>query len=149
MYRLERSRYGLVMKGIGMADTLTQSVGVNIMKYKLAAFVLGAFFAGIIGAFYASMIHYISADEFTFNMVLFIIVYAVAGGLMRNIMGPIVGVIILIALAEGLKEIPGYDPKIEPIIFGGILVLVMLFLPEGLISLPEKLRLLIKKSRAS
>ncbi|MFC2039335.1 branched-chain amino acid ABC transporter permease [Chloroflexota bacterium] len=144
--RLEKSRYGLIMESIGQADDLTESVGVSIMKYKLWAFVIGAFFAGIIGSYFASVHHFVHPKEFDFQMVLFLIVYAVAGGL-RSFAGPIVGVIALSLLTVGLKEIPGYDPKTEPIIFGGILVCVMLFLPGGLISLPEKVRSLFKPLR--
>lgn len=141
MYRLEKSRYGLTLMAMGQADNLAESVGVNIVRYKLTAFAIGAFFAGIAGAFFASMQHFIDPEEFGFYMVLFLIVYAVAGGL-RSFIGPILGVIVLLALPVGLKEIPGYDPKIEPIIFGGILVAIMLFLSEGFVTVPRKLWLL-------
>jgi ABC-type branched-subunit amino acid transport system permease subunit len=62
-------------------------------------------------------------------------------------MGPVYGVIILLALPIGLKEIPGYDPKIEPIILGSILVLIMLTMSEGFVSAPGKVWLLIQKAR--
>lgn len=141
MYLLDKSRYGLTLKAMGQADNLAESVGVNVMRYKLSAFVVGAFFAGIAGAFFASMQHFIDPEEFSFAMVLFIILYAVAGGL-RSFIGPIIGVIVLLILPVILKEIPGYDPKIEPIIFGGILVAIMLFLSGGFVTLPGKLWLL-------
>lgn len=143
MYRLEKSRYGLTLKAIGQADNLAQSIGVDVMRYKLTAFTIGAFFAGIIGAFFASMQHFIDPEEFGFAMVLFLIVYAAAGGL-KSFMGPIYGAIILLALPIFLKEIPGYDPKIEPIIFGGILVAIMLFMADGFVTFPGKVWTLYK-----
>src|SRR5499426_704482 len=53
LWRLERSRLGLTWKSIGLADHLAQSLGVNIARYKLIAFMVGCFFAGVAGAFYA------------------------------------------------------------------------------------------------
>lgn len=145
-YRLEKSKYGLTMKAMGQADMLTEAVGVNIMRYKLAAFVLCALFSGVVGCYFASVQHFIDPEEFTFLPSLYLVLYPVVGGLM-SFRGPIWGVVFLMALPIGLKEIPGYDPKIEPIIFGSILVVVMLFLPSGLVSLPARAMALYNKLR--
>jgi branched-chain amino acid transport system permease protein len=144
MFRLGRSRYGLTLRAMGQADALAQSVGVHIMRYKLTAFIVSALFSGVIGAFFASMQHFIDPEEFGFTMSLYLVVYAVVGGL-ATFMGPVIGVIVLLALPIGLKEIPGYDPKIEPIIYGGLLALAMLFLPDGLVSVPRKATAIYRK----
>src|SRR5713226_1400676 len=59
LYKLEHSRLGLIWKSIGMADNLAQSLGVNIANHKLLAFMLGCFFAGVAGAFYAHFIRFL------------------------------------------------------------------------------------------
>jgi branched-chain amino acid transport system permease protein len=137
-YRLEKSRYGLTLRSIGQAPELAESVGVHLMRYKVSAFALGAFVSAWVGAFFASVQHFIDPEEFAFMGTLYIVVYAVAGGL-TMFWGPLVGVAALFILPIGLKELPGYDPKIEPIIFGGILIAIIMFLPGGIISLPWKI----------
>src|SRR6266508_6047569 len=66
LYKLEQSRLGLVCKIICMADNLAQSLGVNVAGYKLLAFSLGCFFAGVAGAFYAHFIRFLFPPEFGF-----------------------------------------------------------------------------------
>src|SRR6267143_1618066 len=58
LWKLERSRLGLIWKSIGMADNLAQSLGVDIARHKLLAFMLGCFFAGTAGAFSAHFIRF-------------------------------------------------------------------------------------------
>src|SRR6266404_2040373 len=58
LWKLERSRLGLIWKSIGMADNLAQSLGVNIANQKLLAFAIGCFFAGVGGSFYAHFIRF-------------------------------------------------------------------------------------------
>jgi len=137
-YRLEKSRYGLTLRSIGQAPELAESVGIHLMRYKISAFALGAFVSAWVGGFFASVQHFIDPEEFAFMGTLYIVVYAVAGGL-TMFWGPLVGVAALFILPIGLKELPGYDPKIEPIIFGGILMVIIMFLPGGMISLPWKI----------
>lgn len=59
LYKLEYSRLGLIWKSIGMADNLATSLGVNVARYKLLAFGVGCFFAGVAGAFYAHFIRFL------------------------------------------------------------------------------------------
>jgi branched-chain amino acid transport system permease protein len=135
-YRLEHSRYGLTLNAIGQADALAESIGVNVMRYKVSVFAVTAFFAGIAGAFFASMQHFIDPEEFGFNMSLLVVVYAVISGL-RSFWGPAIGVPIMLSIPILLKEIPGYDPKIEPIIMGVGLATIMIALPQGMVGWPR------------
>jgi branched-chain amino acid transport system permease protein len=146
LYRLEKSRFGLTLRSIGQAPELAESVGVHLMRYKIAAFAMGAFISAWVGGYFASVQHFIDPEEFAFMGTLYIVVYAVAGGL-TMFWGPLVGVAALFLLPIGLKELPGYDPKIEPIIFGGILITIIMFLPGGMISLPGKIWPVLKKIR--
>src|SRR5262249_18694803 len=89
LWRLERSRLGLTWKSIGLADHLAQSLGVNIATYKLLAFMVGCFFAGVAGAFYAHFIRFLFPPEFGFLVATNILVYNFVGG-RGHFLGPLV-----------------------------------------------------------
>jgi len=131
LFKILRSRAGMTFKAIGQADELCQSVGVNIMMYKIAAFAAGCFFAGIAGSLYAHYIHTISPHDFTFNLSITTIIYVVVGGMERP-SGPVLGAIVLTFLSEALSSMGHYDE----IGLGITLVVVMLFIRGGLIELP-------------
>jgi branched-chain amino acid transport system permease protein len=133
LYKLEQSRLGLVWKSIGMADNLAQSLGVNIAHYKLLAFTLGCFFAGVAGAFYAHFIRFLFPPEFGFLLATNILVYNFVGG-RGHFVGPIVGAVFLSLLSEPFRGSP-----YETIFFSLAMLLTILFLPGGLITLPGKL----------
>ena len=133
LYKLERSRLGLVWKSIGMADNLAQSLGVNIANYKLLAFTLGCLFAGVAGAFYAHFIRFLFPPEFGFLLATNILVYNFVGG-RGHFAGPIVGAGFLSLLSEPFRGSP-----YETIFYSIVMLLAILFLPGGLITLPGKL----------
>jgi branched-chain amino acid transport system permease protein len=133
LYKVEYSRLGLVWKGIGMADNLAQSLGVNIANGKLLAFSLGCFFAGVAGAFYAHFIRFLFPPEFGFLLATNILVYNFVGG-RGHFAGPIVGAVFLSLLSEPFRGSP-----YETIFFSIVMLLTILFLPGGLITLPGKL----------
>lgn len=133
LYRLEYSRLGLIWKSIGMADNLSQSLGVNVANYKLSAFTLGCFLAGVAGAFYASFFRFLFPPEFSFLLSVNILVYNFVGG-RGHFIGPIVGAAFLTLLVE-----PFRGSAYETIFFSIAMLLTILFLPGGLITLPGKL----------
>src|SRR5215468_8437156 len=133
LWKLEHSRLGLIWKSIGMGDNLAQSLGVNIARHKLLAFMLGCFFAGTAGAFYAHFIRFLFPPEFGFLMATNILVYNYVGG-RGHFAGPIVGAIFLSLLSEPFRGSP-----YETIFFSIAMLLTILFLPGGLVTLPGKL----------
>jgi branched-chain amino acid transport system permease protein len=136
-HRLDKSRYGMTFQSIAMADNLAQSVGVNIINYKVLAFAGASFFAGLVGAFYASLQHYVSPMDFTILDSIMLIVFLIVGG-RASILGPIVGVAVLVWLPVLLEQLPFYKPTVLPIIYGSFLLVVMLLLPEGLLGIRER-----------
>ena len=66
MWRIDRSRIGLILKSIAQRDVLAHSLGINIMKYRMLAFIVGCFFAGLAGSFYAHYVHIVSPEGFSF-----------------------------------------------------------------------------------
>jgi len=133
LWKLEHSRLGLIWKSIGMADNLAQSLGVDIARHKLLAFMLGCFFAGVAGAYYAHFIRFLFPPEFGFLMATNILVYNYVGG-RGHFLGPILGAIFLSLLSEPFRGSP-----YETIFFSIAMLLTILFLPGGLITLPQKL----------
>lgn len=134
LYRLDKSRIGDTLKAINSQDSLAKSVGINIIQYKILAFAIGSFFAGIAGVVLAHRLWAVEPQQFGFGSTLYLLVWVVFGGT-RTFAGPIIGVTVLTALGELL------DPLVEwvPMIYGAILILTLLFLPEGLEGLPRRL----------
>ncbi len=151
--RLRDSRLGRAWIAIREDETAAAAMGVPLMRTKTWAYATGAFFGGVAGAYYASYNGGAYADEFFFNISVFILCMVILGG-MGNIWGVIFGACFLEYLdREGLANIgawlnghfgPGGSdiqiwnkvldvPLYEFGIFGTILVVVMLFRPEGLI----------------
>jgi branched-chain amino acid transport system permease protein len=133
LWRLERSRFGLTWKSIGLADNLAQSLGVNIAAHKLLAFMVGCFFAGVAGAFYAHFIRFLFPPEFGFLVATNILVYNFVGG-RGHPAGPVIGAVFLTLLSE-----PFRGSAYETIFFSIAMLLTILFLPGGIITLPAKL----------
>lgn len=146
MYRLDRSRFGLTLRCIQGGDVLSASVGINIIGYQIAAFAIGSFFAGIGGAFHVHWLRLVDGGMFSFTALLYIILYAVVGGT-RSFMGPVYGCVLFIGFPVFLKYIPNYDPKIEPLIFGSILLLTIRFMPEGISGFIQRVSKKIKGLR--
>jgi len=133
LYRLEHSRLGLIWRSIGQADHLAQSLGVNVARYKLVAFTVGCFFAGVAGAFYAHFIRFLFPPEFGFLVATNILVYNFVGG-RGHFAGPVVGAVFLSLASEPFRGSP-----YETIFFSIVMLMAILFLPGGLVTLPGRL----------
>ena len=134
LYAIEHSRIGLTWLSIQQADFLAESVGVNTARFKVLAFCIGCFFAGIAGSFYSQYISVINPRTFGFFFAIYIVVYVIVGGTGR-FSGPIYGAFILTILPEFIRVLKEF----QPFIFAGVLMLVIFFLPEGLVGLPQRL----------
>jgi branched-chain amino acid transport system permease protein len=128
--RVTRSRIGMVLQSIREGDLLASSVGIPVFRYKLLAFVMASFFAGLAGSYYAHYFRYISPLVFTFQYSLSVLIFVVIGG-MASVSGPVVGAVLLTLVPE-MFRVTG---KYQMLIFGGILVFAMLFMPDGVIGL--------------
>jgi branched-chain amino acid transport system permease protein len=135
LYALERSRVTLNWLSIQQAESLAESIGINTTGFKVLAFVIGSFFAGIAGGFYSQYIGAITPSAFGFVYTVFCVVYMIVGGV-RSFYGPIIGAVILTFLPELARVLKEY----QPFVFAGILMLIIFFLPDGVISLPQRLR---------
>jgi len=142
LYRLENSRFGLTLKSMAQAEDLGESVGINTFAFKMFAFAISSFFLGLTGALYAHTLQYISPSAFSIWLTFYVMMFCYIGGT-GSFAGPIVGSVFLSLLTEPLRGFLYY----ERVFYAIAIILVVLFLPGGLISLPAKLSLLIKRVR--
>jgi branched-chain amino acid transport system permease protein len=142
LYRIERSRIGLTFHAIHWQDRLAESVGVSTFRYRMLAFVLASFFAGLAGALYAHYIGTVSPNRFEVEYMVFVLIWAIVGGT-ATFYGPILGVVVLTVINEVVLRSLGAD-EWRPMIYGAILIASVLFLPQGLESLWPKLKGLLR-----
>ena len=126
--RLHFSRIGRAWESIREDETAAELMGVNTFIYKLLAYAMGGAFAGMAGAFFASRMKFVSPESFTFLESAMVLCMVVLGG-MGSIPGVILGAAALIILPEMFREFELY----RMLAFGAVMVLMMLFRPEGLI----------------
>lgn len=119
---LINSRDGRAIKSIRDNDIAAESIGINISKYKVSAFVIAAGFAGIAGALYAHNVGIIKPSIFDYNKSIEILVFVVLGG-MGNIPGSIISAIILTLLPEFLR---GAD-NLRMLLYAIVLIVMMIF----------------------
>ena len=127
--RLQDSRLGRAWIALREDEIACQAMGVDKRKTKLVAFSLGAFWAGIVGVMFAAKTTFINPASFTFLESAIILSIVVLGG-MGSIIGVMFGALILILMPEYLRALSEY----RMLAFGGILVCMMIFRPQGLIS---------------
>lgn len=125
--RLRRSRIGRAFKAIKEDEVAARLMGIHVDRYKLIAFTLGAFIAGLAGALNAHYTFFVSPREYGFENAVDILTMTVLGGI-SSLIGPIMGATILTLLPEALRFLDQYRLAVN----GVILILVVLFLPTGL-----------------
>lgn len=133
--RTDKSRIGMVFKAISQSESLAESIGISTMKFKVLGCALGCFFAGMAGSLYAHFVGIITPSDFGIHSVLTPIAYVVVGG-MGSVFGPVIGTAFLMILSHFFLRQFGFY---ELLLYGMIIVLIIRFMPEGLISVPRVL----------
>lgn len=123
-----RSRHGRAVISIREDEIAAEASGINTTYYKLLAFVMSAFFAGIAGALYAHHIGILVPTKFDFNYSVEILVMVVLGG-MGSITGSVISATVLTILPEALRDFASY----RMLLYSVVLICVMLFRPSGLL----------------
>lgn len=132
LFTLGRSRHGRAIISIRENEVAAEATGIPTTYYKLFAFTMGAFFAGIAGALYAHQIGMLTPRYFDFNKSIEYLVMVVLGG-MSSITGSILSTAVLVTLPEFLREFAGW----RMVIYSLLLILMMIFRPEGLLGSRE------------
>lgn len=125
--RLRRSKIGRAFEAIKEDEIAARLMGVNVARYKLLAFVIGAVIAGIAGGLNAHYTFTIGPNNYGFENAVDILTMAVFGGT-SNLIGPTLGASILTLLPEALRELKNFRLAVN----GLILILVILYLPKGI-----------------
>ncbi|MGD0627192.1 MAG: branched-chain amino acid ABC transporter permease, partial [Thermodesulfobacteriota bacterium] len=131
--RLKASKMGYYMLAIKLDQEAADSLGVNVVKYKLICWCLSAFLTALGGTFYAQLLLYVAPDRLlSIPLSLELIITTLIGGI-GTIAGPIIGAFILIPIGEILRmQLGGQYALVQVIIYGTILIAIILFLPKGI-----------------
>ncbi|HEX9400935.1 MAG TPA: branched-chain amino acid ABC transporter permease [Anaeromyxobacter sp.] len=143
LWRLRGSKWGFALEAIREDEAAARTMGIHTTAYKLAMLVLGAALAGLAGGLEAHFTFMVAPNGFGFSRVVDMLVFAVVGGT-AAFYGPVVGATFLTLLPEVLREIApllGIEPgPLRFLVNGVVLLAVILFLPNGIVSLPRRLR---------
>lgn len=131
--RVERSWIGLNLDALRLDETAASCFGLNIVRWKITAFLLGNFFVGVAGALSGMVIGFVAPTSFTFADSLIFVSIILLGGI-GNVWGLIVAAAIVVIVPEKLQAIQEY----RFLLFGVLVMLMLLFRPEGL--LPRSVR---------
>ena len=124
---LVHSTYGRGFIAVHDDEIAAEAMGINTTRYKITAFVIGAFFAGIAGGLFAHQISTIDPRGFTFMRSIEIVVFVILGG-MGNTVGVILAAVLLTVLTEYLREIGEW----RMVMYSFLLIVLMLTRPQGL-----------------
>jgi ABC-type branched-subunit amino acid transport system ATPase component/ABC-type branched-subunit amino acid transport system permease subunit len=125
--RLLRSMWGRTLIAVKDSEEAAEAVGVNVLRWKVMAFVISAAWAGLGGAFFAHQNGFINSDSFTFSSSLFFLTALIVGGLGHD-WGPLVGVLVLTLLNQVSAQLFEY----RFFTLGALLLGVLVFMPRGI-----------------
>jgi branched-chain amino acid transport system permease protein len=130
-----QSRVGRALRSIHDSEMAASAVGVNVAKYKIVVFTLSAVLASFAGSLYAHYLNFINPSSFDLFVSIKLIIMIILGG-MHSLWGAIVGAVLISFLSY---EWLHFFEDAEVMIYGSIVLLIVIFLPDGIISLPRKL----------
>ncbi|EGI78329.1 branched-chain amino acid ABC transporter permease [Hylemonella gracilis] len=134
-WRLLRSPWGKAFMALRDNPIRAESLGVHIRNYTLLSFAIGAAFAGVAGVLFASLVQFIEPAPFTVGASIMMYLMVVVGG-PGYFLGPVVGAAVGVLLPEWLRFAQAW----YLFIFGAAVVLMMIWLPDGLLSIPDRIR---------
>jgi len=138
IWLIMRSRIGLAFLAIRENETEARVAGVDPVRYRLLAFAMSAYLAGVAGALQIHHIGYLTPELYGVDNSFWPVTYVILGGL-GTLAGPVIGTIVLTVIWEGLKSTGLTFGRY--VIVGFMLILTIIFLPRGLVNLPEKIRI--------
>lgn len=138
LYCLEKSKLGFTWLAIRDADKIAGAVGVNVLRYKVICFSVSCFFAGLGGGLFAHFERALGPHATAFFGVMttiYFLIYMVVGGKSR-FAGPILGAVVLSLISEFTRPVEEY----QSMVIGAIAIGMVMIIPDGLVSIPEKVR---------
>lgn len=135
LWWLLRSPWGKAFTALRDNAIRAESLGVDTRSYTLLAFAIGAAYAGVAGALFASLVQFIEPAPFTVGASIMMYLMVVVGG-PGYFLGPVLGAAVGVILPEWLRFAQAW----YLFVFGSAVVLLMIWLPDGLLSIPERIR---------
>ena len=135
LWGLLRSPWGKAFTALRDNPIRAESLGVDIRSYTLLSFAIGAVYAGVAGALFASLVQFIEPAPFTVGASIMMYLMVVVGG-PGYFLGPVLGAAVGVVLPEWLRFAQAW----YLFVFGSAVVLLMIWLPDGLLSIPDRLR---------
>ncbi len=127
IHRLVTSRHGRALKAIRDHELTAQVMGINTSAYKITIFTLAAALAGLAGSLYAHYITFINPESFGLHTSILVLTMVVLGG-MGSLLGSVIGALVLTVLPEMLRTVADY----QDLAYGGLLVAMLIWRPQGL-----------------
>ena len=136
VYVITKTRLGIGLMAIRENEEKAEGLGIDTTRHKVIAFMVSAFFPGMVGGFFASYLEYVNPDScFSILYSANILLMAILGGL-GTVAGPIIGSSIIVVASELLSFTVGHQCRL--VLFGCVLVVLAIFLPDGILSLRER-----------
>jgi branched-chain amino acid transport system permease protein len=129
-FNIIHSRIGRALRSISTSELAAATIGINIAKYKILVFFISAIYASLAGSLYGHFMNYVNPTPFSLFVSLQILIMVVVGG-HGSVWGALIGASLLTVLPEYLRALEDFDV----LIYGVILMLTMVLLPNGLVSL--------------
>jgi branched-chain amino acid transport system permease protein len=135
VYRaLYASKIGRAWNAIGSSLKLADSVGINVVRYRIANVIIGNFFLALAGSYYAAYNQAVAPNTFSFPATVYVMMYLVVGGLASNLAGPMIGALIITFIPEYLRMAKEY----EAIVTGVAIILIIIFIPRGIMGILDE-----------
>ena len=135
-YLLYHSKIGRAWKAIGASPRLGSSLGIDVVKYRLANVLISNFFLGIAGSYFVAYSRVVVPTSFGLAASVMVMMYVVIGGFGHSFAGPIVGALVVTSIPEALR----LADKYELVFSGGITIAIIVLVPMGLVGLLDVLR---------
>jgi branched-chain amino acid transport system permease protein len=137
VWLLFATRFGIAITAVHDDERVADLMGLNVRAFQVAAFTLGAGFAGIGGGLFAHHFSYVEAQYFGFSLSISIVLYVLFGGT-QSVLGPLLGAGVFTLLPELLRG----SAQWRYVLFAAIVILVMVVRPQGLVTGTQMQRLL-------
>ena len=144
IWYIMKTRIGLAFLAIRENELEARAAGIDPVRYRLLAFALSAYLAGVAGALQIHHIGYLTPELYGVENSFWPVTYVILGGL-GTLAGPVIGTVVLTIIWEGLKATGITFGRY--VIVGVILILAIIFLPQGLVSLPEQVQEWLNRRR--
>ena len=127
---IRNSRFGRALVALSGSEDAARALGIDVARYKLAAFVVSATYASIAGSLFVHIVGFVSPEVFGMNMVILGFTMLYVGGI-GTVIGPLVGAIVINLLPETFRELKDY----QDLVYGVALILILIYAPGGLAAL--------------